>query len=92
MGDKEKTLLGPLWMLRARMSFFVSNLAFYLQVTASYLQLTWSWLLCSIAVCDLSWTVYLRSWTVYLFPEEGGVEEFCCPFSLLYFGRCTTST
>eukprot|EP00903_Cladosiphon_okamuranus_P017746 g16336.t1 len=32
MGDKEKTLLGPLWMLRARMAFFVSNLAFYLQV------------------------------------------------------------
>eukprot|EP00752_Nemacystus_decipiens_P015142 g13489.t1 len=32
MGDKEKTLLGPLWMLRARMAFFVANLAFYLQV------------------------------------------------------------
>lgn len=32
MGDKEKALLGPLWVLRARMAFFVSNLAFYLQV------------------------------------------------------------
>lgn len=32
LADKEKAWLGPLWMLRARMAFFVSNLAFYLQV------------------------------------------------------------
>ncbi|CAN0154421.1 unnamed protein product [Scytosiphon promiscuus] len=32
LGNEEKAWLGPLWMLRARMAFFVSNLAFYLQV------------------------------------------------------------
>eukprot|EP00904_Undaria_pinnatifida_P009331 jgi/Undpi1/5528/HiC_scaffold_2.g00805.m2 len=30
--NNEKAWLGPLWMLRARMAFFVTNLAFYLQV------------------------------------------------------------
>lgn len=30
--NKDKSWLGPLWMLRARMAFFASNLAFYLQV------------------------------------------------------------
>lgn len=32
LANEESAWLGPLWMLRARMAFFVSNLAFYLQV------------------------------------------------------------
>ncbi|CAB1118482.1 unnamed protein product [Ectocarpus sp. CCAP 1310/34] len=32
LANEEGAWLGPLWMLRARMAFFVSNLAFYLQV------------------------------------------------------------
>lgn len=34
--NEEKAWLGPLWMLRARMAFFVSNLAFYLQVSLTH--------------------------------------------------------
>ncbi|CAM9986243.1 unnamed protein product [Hapterophycus canaliculatus] len=32
LAKEEKAWLGPLWMLRARMAFFTSNLVFYLQV------------------------------------------------------------